>query len=101
MSEDTPANRRPSIADVAAAAQVSIATVNRVLSGKQAVRRATAQQVAQAAEALGFYAARAMRGRAQAETPRRTFGFLMQQQGRSLYQAVSYTHLTLPTNREV
>ena len=86
MSDDAPANRRPSIADVAAAAQVSIATVNRVLSGKQAVRRATAQQVAQAAEALGFYAARAMRGRAQAETPRRTFGFLMQQQGRSLYQ---------------
>ena len=86
MSEDASANRRPTIADVAAAAQVSIATVNRVLSGKQPVRKATAQQVANAAEALGFYAARAIRVRTQAEPPRRTFGFLMQQRGRSLYQ---------------
>ncbi len=56
MSEDAPADRRATIADVAAAAQVSVATVNRVLSGKQPVRKATARQVVQAAEALGFYA---------------------------------------------
>ena len=86
MSEDLLTNRRPTIADVAAAAQVSVATVNRVLSGKQAVRKATAQQVVQAAETLGFYAARAIRARVQAEPPRRTFGFLMQQRGRSLYR---------------
>ena len=86
MSDDVPSNRRPTIADVAAAAQVSVATVNRVLSGKHPVRRPTARQVVEAAEALGFYAARAMRVRAQAEAPRRTFGFLMQQRGRSLYQ---------------
>jgi LacI family transcriptional regulator len=86
VSENVSANRRPTIADVAAAAQVSIATVNRVLSGKQAVRKATARQVAEAAEALGFYAARAIRVRTEAEPPRRTFGFLMQQRGRSLYQ---------------
>jgi LacI family transcriptional regulator len=86
VSEPASANRRPTIADVAAAAQVSIATVNRVLSGKQAVRKATAQQVSEAAEALGFYAARAIRARTQPEPPRRTFGFLMQQRGRSLYQ---------------
>ena len=86
MSEDASTNRRPTIADVAAAAQVSIATVNRVLSGKQAVRKATAQQVVQAAEAVGYYAARAIRIRTQPEPPRRTFGFLMQQRGRSLYQ---------------
>src|ERR1700722_13848718 len=83
MSEDA---RRPTIADVAAAAQVSGATVNGVRSGKQPVRKATARQVVQAAETLGFYAARAMRVRAHAEPPRRTFGFLMQQRGRSLYQ---------------
>jgi LacI family transcriptional regulator len=86
VSDDLPSNRRPTIADVAAAAQVSVATVNRVLSGKHPVRRPTARQVVEAAEALGFYAARAMRVRAQAEPPRRTFGFLMQQRGRSLYQ---------------
>jgi len=86
VSEDAPASRRPTIADVATAAQVSIATVNRVLSGKQAVRKATAQQVVDAAESLGFYAARAIRVRAQTEPPRRSFGFLMQQRGRSLYK---------------
>ena len=86
MSETASANRRPTIADVAAAAQVSIATVNRVLSGKQAVRKATARQVVEAAEALGFYATRALRVRSQAEPPRRAFGFLMQQRSRSLYQ---------------
>jgi LacI family transcriptional regulator len=86
VSESAAGARRPTIADVAAAAEVSIATVNRVLSGKQPVRKATAQQVVQAAEALGFYAARAIRVRAQPEPPRKTFGFLMQQRGRSLYQ---------------
>lgn len=89
MSEDAPASRRPTIADVAAAAQVSVATVNRVLSGKQPVRRATARQVAEAAEALGFYAARAIRSRAETEPPRRVFGFLMQQRGRSFYQVLA------------
>jgi LacI family transcriptional regulator len=86
MSVDFPPRRRPTIADVAAAAQVSIATVNRVLSGRHAVRKATAKQVVEAAEALGFYAARAIRSRVEAEAPKRIFGFLMQQQGRSLYQ---------------
>src|SRR3984957_6630127 len=83
MSEDA---RRPTIADVAAAAQVSVATVNRVLSGKQPVRKATARQGVQAPGTLGFYAARAMRVRAHAEPPPRTFGFLMQQKSRSLYK---------------
>lgn len=86
MSESAPTGRRPTIADVAAAAQVSVATVNRVLSGRHAVRKATARQVVEAAEALGFYAARAIRSRVEDDPPRRTFGFLMQQQGRSLYQ---------------
>jgi LacI family transcriptional regulator len=42
--------------------------------------------VVEAAEALGFYAARAMRVRSEAEPPKRTFGFLVQQRGRSLYR---------------
>ena len=86
MSIESPFRRRPTIADVAAAAQVSIATVNRVLNGQQAVRKATAQQVVEAAEAIGFYAARAIRSRLEVKPPARTFGFLMQQSGRSLYQ---------------
>jgi LacI family transcriptional regulator len=86
MSFARPAGRHPTIADVAAAAQVSVATVNRVLSGRHAVRKATAQQVVEAADALGFYAARAIRSRLDVKAPSRTFGFLMQQPGRSLYQ---------------
>src|SRR5277367_5936660 len=86
MSFARPAGRHPTIADVAAAAQVSVATVNRVLSGRHVVRKATAQQVVEAAEAVGFYAARAIRSRLDIKLPKRTFGFLMQQPGRSLYQ---------------
>ena len=86
MSTERPAKGRPTIADVAAVAQVSVATVNRVLSGRHAVRKATARQVVEAAESLGFYAARAIRSRVDLEPPKRTFGFLMQQPGRSLYQ---------------
>ena len=74
MSFERPTRLRPTIADVAAAAQVSVATVNRVLSGQHAVRKATAQQVVQAAESLGFYAARALRSRVDVEPAKRTFG---------------------------
>jgi LacI family transcriptional regulator len=86
VSKDSLTHRRPTIADVAAAAEVSVATVNRVLSGRHRVRKATAQQVVDAAETVGFYAARAIRSRAEVDAPQRTFGFLMQQRGRSLYQ---------------
>lgn len=88
MSDERSSSRRPTIADVASAAQVSIATVNRVLSGGHTVRSATARQVVEAAEGLGFYAARAIRNRLDVKTPYRTFGFLMQQPNRSLYQMI-------------
>jgi LacI family transcriptional regulator len=85
---ESAAKRRPTIADVAAAANVSVATVNRVLNGAQPVRKATEQQVVGAAEQIGFYAARALRGRPEFAPPARRFGFLMQQPERSLYQAL-------------
>ena len=47
--------RRPTIPDLAEAAGVSVATVNRVLSGAGNVRLATRERVQQAAEEIGFY----------------------------------------------
>src|SRR5438105_7672922 len=81
-------NSRPTIADVAAAAHVSISTVDRVLSGRHAVRKATAQQVLEAAQAIGFYGTEAMRQRLRQDRPQRAFGLLLQQQRRTLYQMI-------------
>ena len=47
---------RPTIADLAKMAGVSISTVDRVLNARKPVRRATAERVLQAAEQIGFYA---------------------------------------------
>ncbi len=70
---------RATIADVARHAKVSVATVNRVLAGRQPVRPATAARVLEAAEAIGFYGAGAIRQRLNSEAPLRTLGFLVQQ----------------------
>ncbi|SCM76872.1 ABC-type sugar transport system, periplasmic component [uncultured Pleomorphomonas sp.] len=79
-------NVRPTIADLALAANVSVSTVDRVLSGRHAVRKATAQQVLAAAERIGFYATGTIRHRLKQDRPARTFGFLLQQPRRTFYQ---------------
>ena len=71
-------SRRPTIADVAKAAEVSVATVDRVLNGRHSVRGATAERVLAAAEAIGFYAASLLKSRLRADLPQRTFAFLLQ-----------------------
>ena len=78
--------RRPTIADLARAAGVSVSTVDRVLSGRDAVRQGTAQQVLAAAERIGFYAVGALKQRLRVERPERSFGFLLQQPTRSFYR---------------
>ena len=50
-------SRRPTIANVAEAAGVSVATVDRVLNARHSVRETTAERVLAAAEAIGFHAA--------------------------------------------
>ena len=65
---------RPTIPDLAAAAGVSVATVNRVLSGTGRVREATAQRVVDAAQQIGFYGLRALQHRV-AATSRQAFRF--------------------------
>ena len=77
---------RPTIADVAQAAGVSISTVDRVLSGREKVRRVTAERVLAAAEEIGFYATAAIKHRLGSDKPVRTFGFLLQQGTRTWYR---------------
>jgi LacI family transcriptional regulator len=80
---------RPTIKDVAAAAGVSVATVNRVLAGSQAVRPATAKRVSAAATELGFYGLGAIQSRISGSRPRRRLGFLLQQPHRRWYRMMA------------
>jgi LacI family transcriptional regulator len=69
---------RPTLVDLARAARVSVATVDRVLNARHKVREPTAERVLHAAEAIGFHAAPLLKRRLRAEAPVRTFGFLLQ-----------------------
>ncbi len=79
---------RPTIADVAMAAGVSASTVDRVLNARSPVKPATANQVLQAAEKIGFYATPVIRQRLGTDKPARTLGFLLQQSNRQFYQEI-------------
>jgi LacI family transcriptional regulator len=71
-------SRRPTIADVARAAGVSVATVDRVLNARHRVREPTAEQVLRAGEAIGYHAASLLKSRLRKDVPDRTFAFLLQ-----------------------
>lgn len=77
---------RPTIVDLARAAEVSVSTVDRVLNRRDPVRAATAEKVLAAAEAIGFYATDLIRQRLGKDKPERTFGFLLQQRSRTYYR---------------
>lgn len=79
---------RPTIKDLAAEAQVSVSTVNRVLSGHQKVREVTIQQVLAAAERIGFYGVHAIEHRLKTKRTKLRFGVLLQQETSSLYKNV-------------
>lgn len=81
--------RRPTIADLAEAADVSVSTVNRILSGTAPVRGTTMQRVQAAAEQIGFYGIGAIEDRMRKAAPNYRLGFLMQQSKRELYQLFS------------
>src|SRR5271157_3366851 len=70
--------RRPTIADLAHAAGVSVATVDRVLNARHRVREPTAERVIRAAEAIGYHAAALLKTRLRTDLPERTFAFLLQ-----------------------
>uniref|UniRef100_UPI0031011C6A LacI family DNA-binding transcriptional regulator n=1 Tax=Neorhizobium sp. EC2-8 TaxID=3129230 RepID=UPI0031011C6A len=77
---------RPTIADLAKSAGVSLSTVNRLLHGTGTVRADTIDRVLEAADKIGFYGLGALRQRKQNSLPRRHFSFLLQQSHRPLYQ---------------
>jgi LacI family transcriptional regulator len=70
--------KRPTLADLAGAAGVSVATVDRVLNARHRVREPTAERVLSAAEAIGYHAAPLLKRRMRAQAPVRSFGFLLQ-----------------------
>ncbi|MFJ4142872.1 LacI family DNA-binding transcriptional regulator [Pseudomonas sp. NPDC089734] len=69
--------KRPTIATVAERAGLSVATVDRVLNARAPVNPQTAEQVLQAAEAVGYFAARLIGQRIQARRPHYRFGILL------------------------
>ncbi|MEY8690187.1 MAG: LacI family DNA-binding transcriptional regulator [Leptothrix sp. (in: b-proteobacteria)] len=84
-----PRGRRPTIADVARAAGVSLSTVDRVLNARAPVRSDTAEQIHAAAESLGYHAAGVIRERVRGSRPRRTLGFLLQQPESGFYRGLA------------
>ncbi|WP_026190535.1 LacI family DNA-binding transcriptional regulator [Methylobacterium sp. WSM2598] len=79
---------RPTIADVAKAANVSVSTVDRVLNRRHPVREATAERVQVAAEAVGYHLAPTIRHRREQDRPARTLGFLLLQQQSEFYDTL-------------
>lgn len=77
--------KRPTIADLAKAAGVSVATVDRVLNRRLPVTTDTAQRVVAAAESIGYHATGLLKRRI-SEVPQRRFGFLLQKRD-NFYQA--------------
>lgn len=78
---------RPTVADVAAAAGVSVATVDRVINGRLPVRAKTAQRVKTAAEEVGFHAKILISHRLADERPQMRFGFMLQRHSEQFYRA--------------
>src|SRR5258707_10489028 len=81
--------RRPTISDLAAAAGVSVATVDRVLNQRHPVRVETADRVLGAAQSIGFHATSLLKQRISADVPERTFGFLLQKRTDYFYQQLA------------
>lgn len=80
--------RRPTIADVARKAEVSTATVDRVINGRVTVREETVKRVYAAAHELGYHAAGLIRQRLDANLPTCTFGFLLTKSDQHFYRVL-------------
>lgn len=82
-------SNRPTIADLARAAGVSVATVDRVLNGRHPVRDETARRVYDAAKDIGYHAVGLLRQRVFEDLPQYRLGFLLQKPQQSFYQIVA------------
>ncbi len=79
---------RPTIADLARAADVSTATVDRVLNGRSNVREETVRRVHKAAEDIGYHAANVIRHRMLADRSELRLGLVLQKFKHRFYQDV-------------
>ena len=79
-------SKRPTILDLAAAAGVSTATVDRVLNGRIRVREATARRVYEAARQIGYHAAPLIAQRIQSDLIPMRFGFVLHKERQAFYQ---------------
>jgi LacI family transcriptional regulator len=86
ISSGNPMANRPTIHDVARAAGVSTATVDRVLNGREKVREDTARKVYEAARQIGYHAAPLIGQRMQADLPRLRLGLVLHKERQSFYQ---------------
>ena len=77
---------RTTIHDVARAAGVSTATVDRVLNAREKVREETALRVYAAARKVGYHAAPLIGQRVQADLPRLRLGVVLQKEKQAFYQ---------------
>ncbi|MBB5751817.1 LacI family DNA-binding transcriptional regulator [Prosthecomicrobium pneumaticum] len=80
---------RTTLADVARAAGVGVATVDRVLNKRAPVARATAERVVAAAEALGYHGTTLLRRRLDEIVETKTLGFLLQGRNDRFYQPMA------------
>ncbi|CDZ30276.1 LacI family DNA-binding transcriptional regulator [Neorhizobium galegae] len=78
---------RPTIADLAKTAGVSVATVDRVLNGRHKVREDTARRVYDAANEIGFHAVGLLRQRVFEGLPQYRLGFILQKPNHHFYQS--------------
>ena len=81
--------RRPTIQNVAQAAGVSVATVDRVLNGRLKVREETARKVSEAAHRVGYHAVNLIEQRLRADMPELRIGFILQKVYQPFYQTVT------------
>src|SRR5690349_3476049 len=77
---------RPTMADLAKAAGVSVSTINRIVGGSASVRAATIQRVRDAADEIGYYGLAVIDARKKEAMEHYRLGFLLQQSSRELYQ---------------
>jgi LacI family transcriptional regulator len=78
---------RPTVDDLARAAGVSVATVDRVINGRLPVKPGTARRVQEAAQAIGFHAAGMISRRSVGlERPLLRLGFVLQRHTTQFYR---------------
>jgi LacI family transcriptional regulator len=78
--------KHPTIADVARAAGVGVATVDRVLNGRSPVREETSRRVLEAAQQVGFHGTNIIRQRMLADMPSYHLGFVLRKERHDFYQ---------------